>query len=504
MLWIALHLPLLSLESFAATLATEQASAPLALVDAHHIATVNAAAQALGIEPGQKRATALALAPQLLIGQADASRDAAALGAIAHAALAFTPSVCMQPAHDPQRSPDTVLLEVRSSLRYFGGPTRLLQRLREVVSPLGHRVHAASAPTPLGAALLARGPRRVHCSDAPAMQRALDATPVWLLGPGREHWEALQGMGFATLADLRRLPRSGLARRFGTALLADLDRAYGERPDPRVPLALPPQFESRLELFARADSTEQVLHAAGLLLARLAAWLAAQHAFVRGFVLAMQHEPRWRSDAQVPPQTTLVVSLAEPSRDPVHLQVLLRERLAQLQLPAPTLELRLAAREIVSGEAPSGELFASAASEREGLVRLVERLQARLGAAQVQRLQAVHDHRPERASATRPVDAARVGQRNAAVSVPATPLRPVWLLAPPEPLPERGARPLLAGRALQLLSGPERIESGWWDQALAERDYFIAEDAEGALVWIYRARLPGRDAAGWFLHGRFA
>jgi protein ImuB len=503
-LWIALHLPLLSLESFAATLATEQASAPLALVDAHHIATVNTAAQALGIEPGQKRATALALAPQLLIGQADASRDAAALGAIAHAALAFTPSVCMQPSHDPQRSPDTVLLEVRSSLRYFGGPTRLLQRLREVVSPLGHRVHAASAPTPLGAALLARGPRRMHCSDAPAMQRALDATPVWLLGPGREHWEALQGMGLCTLADLRRLPRSGLARRFGTALLADLDRAYGERPDPRVPLALPPQFDSRLELFARADSTEQVLHAAGMLLARLAAWLAAQHAFVRGFVLAMQHEPRWRSDAQVPPQTLLSVSLAEPSRDPVHLQVLLRERLAQLQLPAPTLELHLAAREIVPGEAPSGELFASAASEREGLVRLVERLQARLGAAQVQRLQAVHDHRPERASATRPVDAARVGQRNAAVSVPAAPLRPVWLLAPPEPLPERGARPLLAGRALQLLSGPERIESGWWDQALAERDYFIAEDAEGALVWIYRARLPGRDAAGWFLHGRFA
>jgi protein ImuB len=287
-------------------------------------------------------------------------------------------------------------------------------------------------------------------------------------------------------------------------MLADLDRAYGERPDPRVPITLPPQFESRLELFARADSTEQVLHAAGLLLARLAAWLAAQHAFVRGFVLAMQHEPRWRSDAQVPAQTLLSVSLAEPSRDPAHLQVLLRERLAQLQLPAPTLELRLAAREIVPGEAPSGELFPSAASEREGLVRLVERLQARLGAEHVLRLQAVHDHRPECASATRPVDAARLGQRGASVAVPPTPLRPVWLLAPPEPLPERAAQPLLAGRALQLLSGPERIEAGWWDHALAERDYFIAEDAEGALVWIYRARRPDDGATGWFLHGRFA
>ena len=126
MLWIALHLPLLSLESFAATLTGEQAQSPLALVDAHHIATVNAEAQALGVEPGQKRATALALAPDLLIGQADAARDAAALTAIAHAALAFTPSVCVQPSHDPSRGADTVLLEVRASLRYFGGHARLL------------------------------------------------------------------------------------------------------------------------------------------------------------------------------------------------------------------------------------------------------------------------------------------------------------------------------------------------------------------------------------------
>ena len=84
--------------------------------------------------------------------------------------------------------------------------------------------------------------------------------------------------------------------------------------------------------------------------------------------------------------------------------------------------------------------------------------------------------------------------------------RPVWLQPVPEPLVERNARPLLDGRPLGLLSGPERIESGWWDEALAERDYFIAEAADGALVWIYRARLPlSADAreSGWFLHGRF-
>jgi protein ImuB len=78
----------------------------------------------------------------------------------------------------------------------------------------------------------------------------------------------------------------------------------------------------------------------------------------------------------------------------------------------------------------------------------------------------------------------------------------VWLLPTPEPLPERQLRPLLDGRPLQLLCGPERIESGWWDEALAERDYFIAQADDGALVWIYRARLPSAGG-GWFLQGRF-
>ena len=512
MLWIALHLPLLSLESFAATLTLEQAHQPLALMDAQQVVNANPAALALGVRPGMKRATALALAPQILLAQADAARDAQALAAVAFAALAFSPMVCLQPRGDGdgEASTDTVLLEVRASLRYFGGFERLLQRLHAAVAPLGHRIHVASAPTPLGAALVARVHRKLHCADRASLQQALVAGPVWLLGPGREHWEALEGMGLRTLGDLRTLPRSGLARRFGQKLLAELDAAFGERPDPREPLVLPAQFEARLELFARADTTAQVLHGAGMLLARLVTWLAARHAMVRSFTLVMKHEPRWRSDVQVPDHTALTLAIAEPSRDAGHLQALLRERLAQLQLPAPTLELHLHSGEVVQKAAPNAELFPTAASEHEGLMRLVERLQARLGVAQVQGLRRVADHRPECASAVFPADPAAVGRRSPGGATPpptSDPIRPVWLLSPPEPLVERDLLPWLDGRPLQLLSGPERIESGWWDGALVERDYFIAQAPDSALVWVYRARIPP-DASErsplWYLQGRFA
>jgi protein ImuB len=526
-LWIALHLPTLSLESFAASLAAGDGPAaerPIALLEAHRIVGANAAARACGVKPGLKRATALALAPQIVLGQADAERDAAALLPVAHAALAFTPAVSLQPPAAPGAAPDTVLLEVQTSLRCFGGFEGLLRRLDAAVRPLGHALRVASAATAQGAAILARVEPPPHCgADLAATRRALEAAPVWLLGPGREHWEALQGMGLRTWGDLLALPRAGLARRFGEALLAEIDRAFGQRPDPREAIVVPAAFESRLELFARADTSEQVLHGASVLLERLIAWLAAQHAFVRRFTLLMQHEGRRPQADCAPQETALEIALAEPSRDSVHLLVLLRERLARLQLPAPTLELRLRAEDISKRAPPNAELFATAQSEHEGLTRLIERLQARLGAGQVQGLAVAFDHRPERARAMRgglaPVAAGKAGggPRCEAARAPAplaqaglAAMRPVWLQRP-EPLIERGSRPTFEGRPLRLLSGPERIEAGWWDSALAGRDYFIAEAAEGALVWIYRERLPlsagacGNEAAGsgWFLHGRF-
>jgi protein ImuB len=515
-LWIALHLPLLSLESFAATLPHAAGGQALALIDAHLILSANAAARALGVKPGLKRATALALAPQLALGQADPARDDQALTAVAHAALAFTPTVMIEPPDaaalaSKAPAPHTVLLEVQASLRYFGGLPTLLQRLHAALAPLGHRLHTVSAGTALGAALLARVHPALHCSDLAATRRALAAAPVWLLGPGRAHWETLQGMGLRTLADLNTVPRDGLARRFGEALLSELDRATGHRPDPREPLALPAVFDSRLELFARADTTEQLMHGAHLLLVRLIAWLSAQHAFARRFTLVMQHERRSCHDAPTAGATALEVALAEPAREHAHLLVLLRERLAQLQLPAPVLEMRLHAEDIARRPPPNTELFPTPKSEQEGITRLIERLQARLGSGQVLRLASRQDHRPECTSAWVAADAQRVHSRRtgpgrAGGSLATTPVvRPVWLLQQPEPLGERQGGLLLDGEPLQLLSGPERIESGWWDAAFAERDYFIAQLPGGALVWVYRARLPlvGSTQSGWFLQGRF-
>lgn len=514
MLWVALHLPQLPLEAFAATLGPQQRGLPLALLKGSRLAAVDAVAAGLGLRAGQARSTALALAPQTVLGHAEAQREGALLQGVAQAALAFTPAVTLCGTH-------TVLLEVATTQRVFGGLERLVQRLCAEIVPLGLTHRLATAPTAAGASLLARWGRTdaliaAHTRDLQSLQALLDKAPLHLLQTAGEHRDSLQGLDLRTLGDLRALPRDALARRFGPALLAELDAVRGEAAQAHVWLTLPEVFEARLELFARADTTEQVLHAAQRLLERLVTWTRARRVRVRRFTLAMLHEPRHRHDDSTPARSTLEIALAEPGNDIGHMGTLLRERLAQLALPAPTCELRLYCRDVAAGEAPSGELFPSRASEHEGMVRLVERLQSRLGRERVRSVQPMADHRPERATVLTPIEPARMPaalsghstKSKTKKSAPASSFmltRPAWLLEEPVPLAERASVPWLEGHALQIVAGPERIEAGWWEPDAAVRDYFIAQTHDGTLVWIFRPRLPADETMlGWFLHGRFA
>ena len=534
MLWIGIHLPALSLESFIATLAPEPPAdeggvddldeidlvGPVALIERHRIVAANAAARECGVRPGQKRATALALAPDTRLGEADPARDAAALMAVAHVAMGFTPAVSCGGDH-------VVLAEVQASLRYFGGLPRLLQRLRAGLAPLGHVLRIACAPTAQGAQWMATGGDEGQATLANTRsdwRSRIGAVPVARMAAAAPHLPALEALGLATAADLWKQPRAGLTRRFGGELLADIDRALGELADPRTALQPAPTFDSRLELFMRADDSAALLTGAAVLLNRLTAWATAHRGLVAGFELRLHHESRRRMLEDPASRTTVLeIGLGEPVADTAHLHSLLRERLQRLPLAASVIELSLHCHAIAPGAPPNTELFPSAASAGEGWHRLLERFEARLGAHNIQRLQPVADHRPECATAVRQggeASTARTRTQGAPLNlaVPASPAattsgdpahwprlrRPVWLLREPQPLRDEAGTPLLSGQPLWLVAGPERIEAGWWDDGYAARDYFIAQDPAGALLWVYRfRRAPEVGEVGWYLQGRF-
>jgi len=85
--------------------------------------------------------------------------------------------------------------------------------------------------------------------------------------------------------------------------------------------------------------------------------------------------------------------------------------------------------------------------------------------------------------------------------------RPFWILPQPIALLMRNERPFY-GAALKLISGPERIKAGWWNDKAAARNYFIAQGSDASCYWIYLERMQRSakkvPATRWFLHGLYA
>ncbi|SAK95285.1 DNA polymerase [Caballeronia pedi] len=496
-----------------------------ALADHARILMPDLVAFRLGVRPGSTRSHAFALAPQLTLLAVDIREEQRALEAVALALLAFTPKVVLAHAN-------TVLLEVGASMRLFGGLRALLSRATSTVKGCGFTSRMGCAPTAWGAWLLAhartrRVARRVRIVKETTLVRVLDELPVSLVPSAHSQGNVFEQIGCTTLADLRRLPRKGVARRFGQGILQWLAQAYGQAPDPREAFCAPASFEARLELQARVENADALLFAARRLVLQLAGWLSAHHAAVSEFSLLLEHELAAR---HAPKTSTFKVAWAVPTREADHILWLLREKLNQTKLAAPVIEMKLLADKVSEHAPPPDTLFPMPGSDSESMAQLLERLSARLGAENVVQLVARDDHRPEAAmtveaykpereakpkrgkkspeTQTAKADAPIETEPEAPtesdgplalpdLAVPSQP-RPAWILETPQKLMLRNERPFYQ-RPLKLISRTERIEAGWWDGNGVQRDYYVAADDRGRMFWLYRERLSGC----WFLHGFF-
>lgn len=477
MFWLCLHLPQLPLDVLSRG---SPAAEPRAVIRGEgpgsQILLCNSQAAALGVRPGLPVGAAHALAEGLRVHARDEAAERAALEGVAAWAGEFTSLVSLAP-------PCAVLLEVGGSLALFGGEQALTQKVRAGLAALGYHTRLALAPTPLGATLLTRAGCDAFVLKKSALTKALGPLPLAVLEPEAGEFAALRAMGVRTLGDCLRLPRDGLARRFGPRLLQVLDRALGRRPDPRPPFEPPPRFDSRLLLPVEVSEAEALLFAARRLVLELCGMLRSRGGGVQSLVLRLFH----RAQAVTP----IPLGLVAPSRDAQHLLGLLRERLERVQLIAPVREVGLAADAILPLDATHLDLFGGPGAPGMAPAALIERLRARLGDEAVQGLCLAPEHRPERAW--------RYCAPGASGPAAAFGPRPLWLLAEPVPLEAVSGGPDLAGR-LALEREHERIESGWWDGGDVRRDYFVARDKGGARLWLFR---EGGGRGRWFLHGIF-
>ena len=420
--------------------------------------------------------------------------DAACLGTWA---LQFTPRVTLLEG--------SVVAEMAGSARLFGGMEQLRAQVECGAQELGARV--AWAPTGSAALALVRQPDSKAAPDgfsAPLTQ-VLDALPLQAITAIALHADTLARVGCRTLGDVRRLPRGGLGRRFGKALLAALDQAYGLRPEAYEWITLPEQFHARLELMSRVESAPALLFGARRLLVQMAGWLAARRLGATAFTLRWCHDVMRAKEAGTGGEIT--VRTGQPTQNTEHLARLLTEHLAHVQLLAPVGDIELLAPEVVPIVEESRSLIPETLHKGGSTDLALERIQARLGNACVRRPVMSPDHRLEWMQSW---DSTPGKRPRAPQAVPAIPL-PTWVLDEPLRLMERNHRPFYQG-PLQMLLGPDRIEGGWWHRSTAgpdalplnvQRDYWLALSPHAGVLWIFQQRLA-HDQTAWFLHGHFA
>jgi protein ImuB len=446
---------------------------PLALLSGtpqrRFLQAVNPAARALGLRAGQSLTSAQVLTRNFATAEYDPAETDRLHRLLAAWAYRFSSQVSL-------RYPRVLLMEIESSLGLFGPWPVFEARLRQELTALGFSHRIVVAPNPVAARMLANAHDGLAVTRADELRNRLEQMPVERIGLGREVCVALSRMGLRTLRQVLDLPRETLARRFPAQVLQHLDNLLGERPVALECYTPPDYFDVRIELNFDVESHQALLFPLKRLIADLAAFLAGRDSGVQRFALYLEHNEG--------PDSVVPVGLLSAEREAGMLFELARGRLEQIQVTSPVRAVRLLARDLPAFIPTHRELFDERPQQSLPWEQLRERLRARLGDDSVNALHMHADHRPECA-----------WQRNLVVkgkpSTPSVP-RPGWLL--PQALP-------LQGVGTQIIAGPERIESGWWDGSDVRRDYYLIETRTGQRGWAYR---PVGEQGDLLLHGWFA
>jgi protein ImuB len=388
----------------------------------------------------------------------------------------FTSFVSIEP-------PNALLLEIKGSVKLFGSLKQLHADLDEGWRRLARTASSAVAPSTLAALWLARAGTPTQIDDTKLLPSHLAKLPIACTAWDIERLQTLRAMGVTHLGELMRLPRTGLARRLGPALVRDLDIALARQPAPRRAFVRRERFRERCDFETEIEHVAYLEKALEPLIERCARFLRRRQAGIQALQLKLKHRQG--------PATRVQLGLASITSERRRLSDVLSQKLARLELRAPVRGMELVSGSLRGLSASSLDVFAgfTGAGSRDSAPQLVERLRARLGEEAVYGVCIIPEHRPEaawrRVHELHLTGTAGVAEASIDQKLP----RPVWLLNEPVPLSPP-----------EILLGPERIETGWWDGKGVARDYYIARQSHGARLWVFQERQSKR----WFVHGVFA
>ena len=449
-------------------------------------------AQQAGITVGMSLAHARALVGRepLRVESADASRDQAALLALAHWSTRYLPRVA--PDHDH----DSLLADVTGCQRLYRGERRLTRQLTRAFDSLNLQTRIAIAPTFGCAWALAHYGHTHHPLIAPPdVGAALAALPVAALRIDDDDIHGLAQVGVETIGELQALPRATLPSRFTGELLWRLDQARGRAMETIEPVRPQPTFRAQRTFAGPVLQLEAIQITAAHLIDDLCDQLERAQSGSQRFRLTLE---RYRADPVV-----VDIPAARPCRAPRHLRRLVEPRVEKANLGNGVEVMTLAALAVSRIAHQQLGPHAPNADAAHAFGQLLDMLQARLGPKRISQIHTTPTHIPERV----------YRRRTPQPDVPPAPpqitehARPSHLIHPPRPVRVIAVTPdgpvlsvHLSDRVLSITAchGPERICGQWWRTDRFVRDYFRVQDDTGQWRWLFR------DHRGqWFCHGQW-
>jgi protein ImuB len=471
MLWMALHFPRLPLEVFAA--AHNNAGLPLVVLEDNRVVLQNPAAEAAGIVLGTTLATAHSICPTLKHQYRNPAVELKRLHTLADTLYRFSGYVSVQ-------VPDCVLLEIGGSLKLFGCHQQLAREARKLGQSLGHDVVARVAQTPWAAIALARSQQQ-NLADVPLSEAGLELACVH-----KNVVERFANMGIYTLGPLLNLPTKALGQRFGKALLRYLAQLTGDLPDPREAITPAADFKQTQHLLSPINDKESLHKYSGSPMCALSRTL--QHWLITHQLGC--ESVQWQFVSHNQEQAEMTVQFANGKQNAGDFMRVSLLKLEHIELPSEVLSVGLSAQALQPWRGRSHSLFKllDTGSSHQPMSEIIDEFNARLGEGACRSLQILQQHTPEHAwRAAKPCQPQPLPDE--AKFLRQLGKRPLWLFHPP-----RRVQP----NELNLLQGPERIQSGWWRGKTTCRDYYIAQHRLGAQCWAFVDHTEQ-----WYLHGYF-
>jgi protein ImuB len=390
---------------------------------------------------------------------------------------------------------DGIILDVTGCAHLFGEEGTLLLDLQQHFHQMGIQSRGAIADAWGIAWALARYSKRciVHGENAVS---ALAHLPVEALRLPNEIVLELRRLGLSTISEIKKIPRSSLAARFGPTLLWRLDQTFYLAEEPLTAWRPPPPHRASRILAEPISTTGAIEYVLRDLLREICERLEKNCLGSRHMELAC-----YRVDGTV---SRCEIRTSKPTRSIPHLMRLFDGTLGTLRCGFGFETFVLSVLDMEALNPMQLGLWQANPEGESSFEALVDRFGMKLGFQEVNRIRVRESLLPEHAVEFRPATAPQ------AVSAewPAYRVRPVRLADAPMRIEvsilipgESPVQFFMGNRKHRIVrsEGPERLTAEWWRDKTScwdTRDYYRIEDDRGFRFWIFRD-----SSEQWFLYG---